>query len=328
MGDEDLLRVSDLETHFFSYRGVVKAVDGVFFNMRKGESLGLVGETGSGKSVTALSIMRLIPPPGRIVGGKVIFQGENLLEKPEEEMRKIRGKRISMIFQDPMTSLNPVFRVGEQLAEVFTQHQGLDKKEAEKKSVDLLKSVGIPDPDRRAKQFPHQLSGGMRQRAMIAMALASRPDLLIADEPTTALDVTIQAQILELIKELKREVGTSMLLITHNLGVVAETCDRIAIMYAGSIVELAKSVTLFKNPLHPYTRGLLDCIPRIDAPKEKLAVIPGLVPDLIQPPLGCKFHPRCECPSDRCSAEKPQLLNVGDDHWVACERDVGNIRKS
>lgn len=314
--------MSGLETHFFSYRGVVRAVDGVFFNMKKGESLGLVGETGSGKSVTALSIMRLIPPPGKIVGGEVLFQGENLLEKPEEEMRKIRGKRISMIFQDPMTSLNPVFRVGEQVAEVFIQHQELDKKEAEEKSVDLLRSVGIPDPERRAKQFPHQLSGGMRQRAMIAMALASRPDLLIADEPTTALDVTIQAQILELIKDLRREVGTSMLLITHNLGVVAETCDRIAIMYAGSIIELARSATLFKNPLHPYTRGLLDCIPRIDAPKKQLAVIPGLVPDLTQPPSGCKFHPRCEFRSAKCMTEKPELLNVGNDHWVACKRNV------
>jgi len=327
MGGEDLLEVSNLETHFFSYRGVVKAVDGVFFDMKKGESLGLVGETGSGKSVTALSIMRLVPPPGKIVGGEVIFQGENLLEKSEEEMRRIRGKRISMIFQDPMTSLNPVFRVGEQLAEVFIQHQKLDKKEAEKKSVDLLRSVGIPDPDRRAKQFPHQLSGGMRQRAMIAMALASRPDLLIADEPTTALDVTIQAQILELIKELRREVGTSMLLITHNLGVVAETCDRIAIMYAGGIIELAKAVNLFKNPLHPYTQGLLDCIPRIDAPKKRLAVISGLVPDLIQPPPGCRFHPRCESASDRCRTEKPYLIDIGGGHWVACGRNAEDAGK-
>jgi oligopeptide/dipeptide ABC transporter ATP-binding protein len=326
MSAENLLKVSDLETHFFSYRGVVKAIDGVHFSMKKGESLGLVGETGSGKSVTALSIMRLIAPPGRIVRGEVIFQGENLLEKSEEEMRKIRGKEISMIFQDPMTSLNPVFRVGEQLSEVFTQHQGLNAKEAEKKSVDMMRSVGIPDPDKRCKQFPHQLSGGMRQRVMIAMALASRPDLLIADEPTTALDVTIQAQILELIKDLRREVGTSMLLITHNLGVVAETCDKIAIMYAGSIIEIAKAVTIFKNPLHPYTFGLLACIPRIDAPKEKLAVIPGLVPDLIDPPRGCRFHPRCEHASDRCRTEKPQLVDVGEDHWVACDRNHEDTR--
>jgi oligopeptide/dipeptide ABC transporter ATP-binding protein len=291
----------------------------VSFEVEEGGAFGLVGETGCGKSVTALSILRLIPnPPGKIVGGEIHFRGKNLLALSEEEMRSVRGKEISMIFQEPMTSLNPVFRIGDQMAEVIMLHQKLDKARAFEKAVEMLDRVHIPDARRVIKQFPHQLSGGMRQRVMIAMELSCNPYLLIADEPTTALDVTIQAQILRLLKEMKKEFHTSILLITHDLGVVAEICDRVAVMYAGSIVEWAGVEEIFEVPKHPYTRGLWDSIPLIEKEKEALTVIPGVVPDLSQPPGGCKFHPRCSSRFAPCDQSPPPLFQTAPGHFVSC----------
>jgi peptide/nickel transport system ATP-binding protein/oligopeptide transport system ATP-binding protein len=301
----------------------------VSFEIEEGEVFGLVGETGCGKSVTALSILRLIPhPPGKIVGGEIQFRGRNLLALPEDEMRSIRGKEISMIFQEPMTSLNPVFRIGDQMMEVIMLHQGLDRTRAFEKAVEMLERVHIPDGGRVVKQYPHQLSGGMRQRVMIAMELSCHPFLLIADEPTTALDVTIQAQILRLVKEMKKELHTSILLITHDLGIIAEMCDRVAVMYAGSIVEQASVEEIFEDPKHPYTQGLWGAIPRIDQEKESLAVIPGTVPDLSQPPVGCKFHPRCSFRFDPCDRMVPPLFQPSTGPFVACflygeEKDHG-----
>jgi peptide/nickel transport system ATP-binding protein/oligopeptide transport system ATP-binding protein len=281
--------------------------------------MGLVGESGCGKSVTALSIMRLIPsPPGKIVGGEICLDGKNLLELDEREMRKIRGKKISMIFQEPMTSLDPVFTIGYEIMESIQLHQGLEKEKAREKAIEALRVVGIPDPERRVDEYPHELSGGMRQRAMIAMALSCNPALLIADEPTTALDVTIQAQILRLIDELKEKFGASVMLITHDLGVIAEMCDNVAVMYAGYIVEYADVDTLFSNPLHPYTKGLNKSIPRLDAKTERLDVIRGLVPNLLDVPSGCPFHPRCDFCSKRCIEEVPKLIEVEDGHLVRC----------
>ena len=314
-----LLTIKNLSTHFYSAGRTVRALDGVSLEIEEGGAFGLVGETGCGKSVTALSILRLIPtPPGRIVGGEVQFRGKNLLELPEDEMRSIRGKEISMIFQEPMTSLNPVFRVGDQMAEVLMLHQQLDRSQALDRAVEMLGKVHIPDARRVIKQFPHQLSGGMRQRVMIAMELSCQPSLLIADEPTTALDVTIQAQILRLIKEMKKEFHTSILLITHDLGVVAEMCDRIAVMYAGSIVEQAPVDEIFTNPKHPYTQGLWGAIPLIDQEKETLCVIPGNVPDLSQPPAGCKFHPRCSFRFVPCDRISPPLVQTSPGHLISC----------
>jgi oligopeptide/dipeptide ABC transporter ATP-binding protein len=291
----------------------------VSFDIEEGGAFGLVGETGCGKSVTALSILRLIPyPPGKIVEGEILFRGRNLLALTEDEMRSIRGKEISMIFQEPMTSLNPVFRIGDQMMEVIMLHQGLMRTQAFEKAVEMLDRVNIPDAQRVMMQFPHQLSGGMRQRVMIAMELSCHPFLLIADEPTTALDVTIQAQILRLIKEIKKELHTSILLITHDLGVIAEMCDRVAVMYAGSIVEQASVEEIFEDPKHPYTQGLWGAIPRIDQEKEALAVIPGTVPDLSQPPLGCKFHPRCSYRFDPCDRMIPPLFQTSHGHFVSC----------
>ncbi|MDI6761648.1 MAG: ABC transporter ATP-binding protein [Thermodesulfobacteriota bacterium] len=314
-----LLNINNLKTHFFSSGRTIRALDGVSFHIEEGEVFGLVGETGCGKSVTALSILRLIPfPPGKIINGEILFRGRNLLSLQEDEMRSIRGQEISMIFQEPMTSLNPVFRIGDQMMEVIMLHQKLNRSRAFEKALEMLQRVHIPDADRVVKQYPHQLSGGMRQRVMIAMELSCHPFLLIADEPTTALDVTIQAQILRLIKEIKKELQTSILLITHDLGVIAEMCDRVAVMYAGSIVEEAKVEEIFEEPKHPYTQGLWGAIPRVDQEKEALVVIPGMVPDLSQPPTGCKFHPRCPYRFDPCDQKKPPLFPLSPGHLVSC----------
>jgi peptide/nickel transport system ATP-binding protein/oligopeptide transport system ATP-binding protein len=314
-----LLSVRNLHTHFLSAGRTVRALDGISFDIGEGEVFGLVGETGCGKSVTALSILRLIPfPPGRIVEGSIRFRDLDLLALSPERMRAVRGKDISMIFQEPMTSLNPVFRNGEQMREVIMLHQGLGKAEAWEAAVHMLERVRIPDARKVAGQYPHQLSGGMRQRVMIAMELSCRPALLIADEPTTALDVTIQAQILRLLKELKAETGSAVLLITHDLGVVAEMCDRVAVMYAGSIVEQAAATAIFESPKHPYTQGLWGAIPLVDQERPSLAVIPGTVPDLSCLPSGCKFHPRCPHRFAPCDRERPPLIDVGPGHQVAC----------
>ncbi|HSM89675.1 MAG TPA: ABC transporter ATP-binding protein [Desulfobacterales bacterium] len=314
-----LLSIRSLETHFFSAGRVIRALDGISFEIQEGEVFGLVGETGCGKSVTALSILRLIPfPPGKIVAGSIRFKDKDILSLSPDQMRAFRGKEISMIFQEPMTSLNPVFRIGEQMREVIMLHQRLGKAVAGEAAVRMLDRVRIPDARKVAGQYPHQLSGGMRQRVMIAMELSCRPALLIADEPTTALDVTIQAQILRLLKEMKKEMGTSILLITHDLGVVAEMCNRVAVMYAGSIVEQAEAIEIFEQPKHPYTQGLWGAIPLIDQEKESLAVIPGAVPDLGRLPQGCKFHPRCPHRFKPCDGERPPMVEVSPGHHAAC----------
>jgi oligopeptide/dipeptide ABC transporter ATP-binding protein len=317
-----LLEVKGLKTYFYTEDGVVRAVDGVSFEVYPGEVLGLVGESGCGKSVTSLSIMRLISKPGRIDEGQILLDGEDLLKLPEEEMIKVRGNRISMIFQQPQTALNPVFKVGDQLAEVLDVHQDLGREAGWKRAVALLKMVGVPDPERRAEAYPHELSGGMAQRVMIAMALACIPELLIADEPTTALDVTIQAQILDLMRDLRREMGTSVILITHDLGVVAEMAERVAVMYAGEIVEQTDVNTLFDQPLHPYTQGLIGSIPVLGEIKDKLDVIPGSVPNLVNLPPGCRFAPRCQArfkyACTICAEVKPELTEVKPGHLVRC----------
>lgn len=314
-----LVEVRDLKTHFFTSDGVVPAVDGISFHINQGESLAIVGESGCGKSVTSLSVMRLIPwPPGKIVEGDILFDGESLLEKTDRQMQNIRGNDISMIFQEPMTSLNPVYTVGFQISEAIQLHQGQTAQQSMERAIEMLRLVGIPLPERRVHEYPHQLSGGMRQRVMIAMALACNPRLLIADEPTTALDVTIQAQILELMRKLKTEMGMAIMLITHDLGVVAEMAERVVVMYAGKIVEEADVVTLFKNPMHPYTEGLMRSIPRLDSDKkEKLHVIKGVVPNLTNMPEGCRFSPRCPYSMDICLKQEPQLVER-DGHKVSC----------
>jgi peptide/nickel transport system ATP-binding protein len=314
--------VKGLKTQFFTEAGAVKAVDDVSIEVRRGEVLGLVGESGCGKSVTSLSIMRLISQPGRIVAGDIIFDNENLLDLSEKRMMDIRGNRISMIFQQPQSSLNPVFRVGNQLAEVIILHQDVNKQEANQRVIELLRMVGIPEPEARANSFPHELSGGMAQRVMIAMALACVPELLIADEPTTALDVTIQAQILDLMRNLRSQMETSIVLITHDLGVVAEMCDRVNVMYAGRIVEEASIVELFKNPKHPYTAALIGSTPVLGETDKELTTIPGSVPNLINLPPGCKFAPRCQARVDnnleKCTEEEPDLKEVAANHWARC----------
>lgn len=322
--NNSLLQVYDLKTHFFLDDGVVPAVDGVSFHLNRGETLAVVGESGSGKSITANSIMRLIPtPPGKIVGGQILFEGEDLLAKPEKEMRHIRGNLISMIFQEPMTSLNPVFRVGDQISESLILHQRLTKKEALEKAVEMLRLTGIPSPEKRVQDFPHQMSGGMRQRVMIAMALCCRPRLLIADEPTTALDVTIQAQILDLMRDLRDQFDTAIIIITHDLAVVAEMADRAVVMYAGKMVEEAKVEDLFDSPLHPYTRGLLSSIPRMEEKRDKLFVIEGTVPNPMYLPPGCAFAPRCPDALDRCHRERPDLLSPVEGRKVSCWLQAG-----
>jgi oligopeptide/dipeptide ABC transporter ATP-binding protein len=317
-----LLEIQDLRTEFRLAGATIHAVNGVSFTVDRGETLGIVGESGCGKSVTALSVLRLIPnPPGKIVGGTITLDGRNLLTLPENEMRKVRGGSISMIFQEPMTSLNPVFTVGDQIAEGIRLHQRLSKRESWDKAIEMLRLVRIPDPDRRVKEYPHQMSGGMRQRVMIAMALSCNPHLLIADEPTTALDVTIQAQILELLNQLKAELGMAVMLITHDLGVVADTAARVAVMYAGRVVEEAPVLELFSDPRHPYTVGLLNSIPRIEKSERRprLQAIPGMVPDLLDLPRGCKFQARCSKVFDACRGDEPALKAVGSaDHFVRC----------
>jgi oligopeptide transport system ATP-binding protein len=316
---EPLLEVDDLKTVFPTRDGIVKAVDGVSFRLDPGETLGIVGESGCGKSVTALSIMRLLQHPGKIVGGKVLFLGRDLTKVSEGEMREIRGQEIAMIFQDPMTSLNPVFRTGWQVAEPVRLHQSMDKARAMGVAVSMLGKVGISSPESRARDYPHQFSGGMRQRAMRAMGLTTLPKVLIADEPTTALDVTIQAQILELLRDVNRDFGTATILITHNLGVVAGMCERVMVMYAGRIVESGPTADVFAHPKHPYTWSLLRSIPRLDADvHEPLKPIEGLPPDLMRLPLGCAFHPRCPFKVERCSRDTPALNRVGETQLAAC----------
>ena len=330
-----LLRVEELRTHFETPAGMVRAVDGVSLEVSAGETLALVGESGCGKSLTALSILRLVLPPGRIVGGRVLFRGRNLVELAEGEMRLIRGNRIAMVFQEPMTSLNPVLTIGQQIGEVLRLHQGLSGRGARERTVGLLRGVGIPAPEQRLREHPHELSGGMRQRVMIAMALACEPELLIADEPTTALDVTIQAQVLALLRELRQQSGLGVLFITHDLGVVAQIADHVAVMYAGRIVERAAVRELLSAPRHPYTRGLLEATPRLGAGSGgevsdggaggRLRVIPGEVPAPLHRPSGCPFHPRCELGSGDlvCTSEEPALLPMGAGHACACWKAPG-----
>lgn len=314
-----LLEVKDLVTRFYTSKGIVKAVDGISYNLKRGESMGLVGESGCGKSVSALTLMRLIPqPPGKIESGEVIFDGTDLLKLSDSEMRKIRGNKISMIFQDPMTSLNPVLTVGEQVSEALTLHQRLSKDEVFRKVVEYFSLVGLPSPEDRVDNYPHQLSGGMRQRVGIAMALSCNPNLLIADEPTTALDVTIQAQILELMRNLMQEINTSLVLITHNLGLVVELCQKVSVMYAGHIVEQGLIEHIFEDPKHPYTFGLHASIPKVTDKKERLIPIPGEVPDLINPPPGCPFHPRCSKAMPICKEKYPEEVELEPGHRVTC----------
>ncbi|MEJ8554674.1 ABC transporter ATP-binding protein [Tepidibacter sp. Z1-5] len=317
---DHLLELKELRTSFFTHVGEVKAIRGVSFHLDKGEALGIVGESGSGKSVTSMSIMRLLQHPGKIIGGDIIFNGENLIEKSDKEMQKIRGNDIAMIFQDPMTSLNPVYTVGNQIIEAVVKHQKISKAEARKKAIEMLDIVGIPSPEKRIDQYPHEFSGGMRQRAMIAMALSCEPQLLIADEPTTALDVTIQAQILELMKDLKNKLDTSIILITHDLGVVADVCSRIIVMYGGIILEEGRSEDIFYNPKHPYTLGLLKSIPKLanKEDKERLIPIPGSPPDLLKPPKGCPFAARCEYAMKICIDKMPEYTYVKEDHRSMC----------
>jgi|APSaa5957512622_1039677.scaffolds.fasta_scaffold63615_2 peptide/nickel transport system ATP-binding protein len=316
---ETLLQVRDLETYFYTEDGVGRAVDGISFEVKRGETLGLVGESGCGKSVSALSVMRLIPePPGRIKAGQILLNGRDLLDLSEEEMCQIRGDDIAMIFQEPMTSLNPVLTCGFQIMEAIILHQKVSKAEGRQRAIEMLRLVGIPAPEQRIDEYPHQMSGGMRQRVMIAMALSCNPDMLIADEPSTALDVTIQAQILDLLLKLQEELHMAILLITHDLGVIAEMADRVAVMYAGKIVEHATTEALFARPLHPYTRGLLQSVPRLDQVRDRLEIIPGMVPDAREFPDGCRFAPRCALAEERCRQQEPMLEERGEGHRVAC----------
>lgn len=315
---EFLLDVKDLKTYFFIAEGAVKAVDGVSFKMARGEALGLVGESGCGKSTAAHSILRLVRTPGRIVGGEIWFDGKDLLKKSEGEMRKIRGGEIAMIFQNPTTSMNPVYTVGSQIAEAIRLHQDVKKREVKEKVLEMLDKVGIPDPAKRVEDYPHEYSGGMCQRAMIAMSLSCNPKLLIADEPTTNLDVTIQAQILDLMRALRKEFDASVILIGHDFGVISELCDNIVVMYAGKIVEYADLATIFKEAKHPYTQALLESIPRLDIETERLRIIPGDVPRLINPPPGCRFHERCEYAMEVCSKREPPIIEIEPGHQVAC----------
>ena len=320
MQNQEILSVQNLKTYFNTDDGIVKAVDGVSFTLNQGETLGIVGESGCGKSVMNLSVMRLISsPPGKIMGGDVFFHGKSVLSMSEDELRDLRGNKISMIFQDPMTSLNPFLRISTQLVETLQLHQGLSKSEAREKAIQMLRMVGIPTPEKRIDAYPHQFSGGMRQRAMIAMALSCNPEILIADEPTTALDVTIQAQILEIIKDLTVKLNTAVILITHDLGVVSGLCNKICVMYAGRIVERGSTDDLFRDPKHPYTRGLIRSVPRLDkTTHERLYSIPGTPPNLINVPECCPFHPRCEHAMDVCCGRFPEEIDFGSGHWASC----------
>lgn len=326
---EKLIELKNLKTYFYTEEGVVKAVDGVNFEIYPGETLGIVGESGCGKSVTSLSIMRLIEtPPGKIVEGEINFVEKDLTKLTQPEMRKIRGNDISMIFQEPMTSLNPVYTIGEQISEAILIHQNVSKGEARQQSISMLERVGIPLPEQRVDEYPHQLSGGMRQRVMIAMALSCDPHLLIADEPTTALDVTIQAQILELMNELKVKYEMSIMMITHDLGVIAEVSDRVAVMYAGKVVEYTDVKTLFANPMHPYTQGLMTSIPKINNDVERLETIPGIVPSPLNFPGGCKYYPRCPLADEKCKREEPEIKKIASGHHVRCwyPKSLNNIK--
>jgi peptide/nickel transport system ATP-binding protein len=316
--DGTILSVRELQTYFFTEAGVVRAVDGVSFEMKKGETMGLVGETGSGKTVATYSVMRIVPRPGKIVGGLVYFDGDEILRKSEDEMRRLRGKAIAMIFQDPNSSLNPVFSIEEQLTDIILTHNGgTTKEKARDTVVKLLEKVGMPEAETRVRWYPHQFSGGMRQRIAIARALLLSPSLLLADEPTTNLDVTIQAQVLELLKSIRSEVGASMVLITHDMGLVADLTDRVTVLYAGRVAESADTLTIFRKPLHPYTLALLKAVPRVDV-KVELEPIPGNVPNLIYPPNGCRFHPRCKYATDVCKEKVPPLEEVREGHFTAC----------
>lgn len=315
-----MLKIENLKTYFDTFAGLVKAVDGVSLEVKSGETLGLVGESGSGKSVTALSILGIVPRPGKIVDGKIIYNGENLVDKTENELQKIRGKEIGYIFQDPATSLNPVLSIADQLTEVIRRHQNVTKEEALERAIELFRLVEIPDPEIKIWSYPHQLSGGMKQRIAVARALACKPNLLLADEPTTNLDVTIQAQILQLMKNLKEKLGMSMILITHDMGIVAGVADRITVLYAGRVCESADTKTIFYKPRHPYTNALLTAVPSLALRKEKLAMIKGAIPNLIEPPSGCRFHPRCEYAKAICSEKIPLLEEIEPEHNVACHR--------
>ncbi|MDH5437376.1 MAG: ABC transporter ATP-binding protein [Candidatus Bathyarchaeota archaeon] len=314
---ETTLNIEGLKTYFFTEAGIVKAVDGISFNLKKGESLGLVGESGSGKTVTALSVLRIVPKPGRIIDGKVEFNGDDLFKKTEKEMRRIRGSEIAIIFQDPSSSLNPVYNVETQLRDVIIAHQNIPKKEARKKLIELLETVELPDAETRMREYPHQFSGGMKQRVAIARALALEPTLLFADEPTTNLDVTIQAQVLDLLNDLKKRFGMSLVMITHDMGIIAKMTTRVVVLYAGRVCEIAKTYDLFERPRHPYTEALLAAVPRLDR-RKTLRVIPGNIPNLIEPPTGCRFHPRCNYATQTCKEDIPVLEEIEPEHFVAC----------
>jgi peptide/nickel transport system ATP-binding protein len=315
---DTVLDIRDLRVEFPTRRGVLTAVDGVSLQVKRGETLGLVGESGCGKTVTGLAIVRLIDHPGRITSGAIQFKGTDLLSRSESEMRHLRGDEISMVFQDPTVTLNPVLRISDQVTEVLRRHRGMSRADARQRCVDLLRLVGIPHPEERLDHYPHEFSGGMQQRVIIAIALALEPALLLADEPTTALDVTVQAQIIDLLKRLKHERAGSTILITHDLGIVAQLCERVAVMYAGSIVEVGPIQAILENPLHPYTRGLISCVPRLGSTGRRLPSIPGMVPDLVRPPDGCKFNPRCQHAFEPCVRRRPRLVEVSAEHMVAC----------
>ena len=314
---EDILKVEGLRTYFYTEAGIVKAVDGISFTVKKGETLGLVGESGSGKTVTTLSILGLVPQPGKIAEGRIEFEGENLLEKSEGEMREIRGKRISIIFQDPTSSLNPLFTIETQLRDIILAHQDVEESEVQKRLINLLELVGLPEPEIRMREYAHMFSGGMKQRVAIARALALGPTLLFADEPTTSLDVTIQAQVLDLLNDLKERIGMSLVMITHDMGVIAKMTTRVVVLYAGHVCEIAPTTILFEAPRHPYSAALLEAVPRLDM-RKMLKLIPGNIPNLINPPTGCRFHPRCEYMVDKCVTDIPILEKVDSDHYVAC----------
>ncbi len=326
MSDELALQISNLKSHFFTSKGVVPAVDGVSIDVPPGKIIGLVGESGCGKSMTAMSVMGLLRHPGRVVDGKILLEGRDITHLSRKELSKIRGNEISMIFQEPMTSLNPVYPVGKQVQEAILLHQKVSKEEAKQRVIDIFKEVGIPEPEKRYRSFPHQLSGGMRQRVMIGMAMVCRPKVMIADEPTTALDVTIEAQILRLMKRLRDELGTSIILITHNMGVVAEVCDYVYVMYAGNVMEQAETFELFERTRHPYTQGLLKSIPKLDTKEERLYTIEGVVPNLLHLPKGCNFCNRCDQATEQCFLEKPGLYETGKGHKVRCFRYEGEVK--
>lgn len=326
MSDELALQISNLKSHFFTSKGVVPAVDGVSIDVPPGKIIGLVGESGCGKSMTAMSVMGLLRHPGRVVDGKILLKGRDITHLSRKELSKIRGNEISMIFQEPMTSLNPVYPVGKQVQEAILLHQKVSKEEAKQRVIDIFKEVGIPEPEKRYRSFPHQLSGGLRQRVMIGMAMVCRPKVMIADEPTTALDVTIEAQILRLMKRLRDELGTSIILITHNMGVVAEVCDYVYVMYAGNVMEQAETFELFERTRHPYTQGLLKSIPKLDTKEERLYTIEGVVPNLLHLPKGCNFCNRCDQATEQCFLEKPGLYETGKGHKVRCFRYEGEVK--